>query len=180
MSTTELSKEVRGNDELIKIKNKQVFSVFIMFIIILLCFVLRGNFLYGEGTIKGGVGIISDRYFLVYHTHSSYYITNPEAYSEYMQNGLEVEFIGAISHTPGYFPAQVIPIFFPRIHLLYVREHNEFLPISLMLLLWELIYLACIVGIFGIIYLLYKILMFKDKRMYLKSSKRSMRRKKIF
>jgi len=28
MSTTELSKGVRGNDELIKIKNKQIFSYY--------------------------------------------------------------------------------------------------------------------------------------------------------
>ncbi|MFX1294806.1 MAG: hypothetical protein ACFFD2_08130 [Promethearchaeota archaeon] len=180
MSTTELSKGVSGNNEQIKIKNRQLFSVIALCIIISFFFALRGNFIYGEGTIKRGV-MTGNRYYITYHKYCSYYITNPEAYSEYMQNGLRVKFIGVISLIPpGFFPAQVLPKLFPRIHLLYVRELNEFPPISLMLLIWVLIYLACIVGIFGIIYLLYKVFMIKDKRIYLKGSKSSNLMKKTY
>jgi len=163
MSTTELSKGVRGNDELIKIKNKQIFSIIALFIIITLCFVLSRNFMYGDGTIRytysSGVG-----YYIEYDNNGmccAYDITNPDDYSEYMQDGLEVKFIGVFRATRG---------FIPSIHLIYVIEPNEFPPISLILLKWAVIFLVCIIGIFGIIYLLYKVFMFKDKRIYLKSS----------
>jgi len=167
MSTTELSKGVRENEELIKIKNKQIFSVIALFIIISLSFVSSKNFIYGKATIRytqlSGIG-----YFIVFDDSSVYDITNPDDYSEYMKNGLEVNAIGVFCAARG---------FAPSIYLLYVREPNEFPPISLVLLKWATIFLVCLICFFGIIYLLYKMLMFKDKSIYRKSSKSSNLRK---
>ncbi|MFX0027451.1 MAG: hypothetical protein ACFE8M_13700 [Candidatus Hermodarchaeota archaeon] len=160
MSTTELSKEVRGNDELIKIKNKQLFSVIAMFIIISLCFVLSKKFIYGKATI-GYTPLSGTGYYIVFDDSSVYDIANPDDYSAYMQDGLEVNAIGVFRATKG---------FAPSIYLLYVIEPNKFPPISLILLKWAVIFLICLIGVFAIIYLLYKVLMIKDKRIYLKNS----------
>jgi len=176
MSTTELSKGVRGNDELIKIKNKQIFSVIAFCIIISLCFILSKKFIYGKATIRGTSLRTTYRpgYLIVFDDSSCssvFVIANPDDYPEYMQNGLEVNAIG-IFHSSGIGRScygHCINI----IYLLHVVEPNEFPPISLVLLKLAAIFLVCLISLFGIIFLLYKILMFKDKRIYLKSSKSS-------
>jgi hypothetical protein len=172
MSTTELSKRVRGNDELIKIKNKQIFTVIAFCIIISLCFILSKKFIYGKATIRGTS--LRPGYLIVFDDSSCSsvcVIANPDDYPEYMQNGLEVNAIG-IFHSSGIGRScygHCINI----IYLLHVVEPNEFPPISLVLLKLAGIFLVCLIGVFGITFLLYKILMFKDKRIYLKSSNKN-------
>ncbi len=160
MSTTELSRGIRENDELIKLKNKQLFSIIAMFIIISLSFVLSKNFIYGKATIKHTS--FYPRYFIIFDDSTVFDIANPNDYPEYMKNGLEVNAIG-IFHASG--------IYNPSIYLLHVVEPNEFPPISLILLKLAAIFFVCLIGVFGILYLIFKMLMFKDKRIYLKSSK---------
>ncbi|MFX0081632.1 MAG: hypothetical protein ACFE94_07760 [Candidatus Hodarchaeota archaeon] len=163
---TELSKFVRENGELIKIKNKQVFGFFALLIIIPLCLVLSCKFMWGEGTIRysqwgyfidlddtGNFDCCATKITYRYH------IINHEDYPEYMQDGLEVHFIGVLKPD----------MYGDGMYLLYVIGPNEFPPIFLVFLGWAAIFL----GLFGILFLLYKVLMIKDKRIYLKSSKSS-------
>jgi hypothetical protein len=126
---------------------------------------LSKKFIYGKATIR--YTSLHPGYFIVFDDSSCssvFDIANPDDYPEYMQNGFEVNAIG-IFHSSG--------IWYPSIYLLYIIEPNEFPPISLILLKLAAIFLVCLIGVFGIIYLFYKMLMFKDKRIYLKSSNKN-------
>ncbi|MFX1326664.1 MAG: hypothetical protein ACFE91_00780 [Promethearchaeota archaeon] len=162
MNSAKLSKKIRGNDELIKRKNKQLFGVIALLIFTTLNLVLSRKIVYGEARIKSSSQYYSGN-FIIFEDNGRWYaykIINPYDYSEYMQDGLVVHFIG---------------IQFPslrglEIYLLYIVKPNEFPSIYLILLKWVVISLGYLIGIFGILYLLYKLLMIKDRRIYLKRS----------
>ncbi len=159
MKSTKLSKGVSWNDELIKRKNLQLFGVIALLIFATLNFVLSRKIVFGDATIRYTLC----RYVIIFEDNGilcAHDIINPNDYSEYMHNGLEVHFIG--TQLPG--------IWGSKIYLLYIIEPNEFPSIYLILLKWVVISLSYLIGIFGIFYLLYKLMMIKDKRIYLKRS----------
>ena len=166
MNWTELEKKGRKIEDLIKSKNSQIFSVFAVFITLSFVGITSGRFfgyIYVKGTV-GHTGLSMVGYYIhIKGSDQSYDICNTGDFSDYMQDGMEVTFVGTASaECRG---------FLPSINLIYIEDASVAPPIPLILLKILAPFFILQIGMYGILIILYKLVMFKDKRLYLRSSK---------